>query len=114
MKYFSPRFTGIEHDIDLIVSIHFIKSFMYNLRGRKILTQACTPSFNCTKEYHFLSSDSLSGVIEVSDIFANCQRSNASLLFKFVFILERKERKKDIPYKRASKGHRVLCGYAAL
>ena len=128
MKCSSPLFSGIEHDIDLIVSIIDINPFLYNLRGRKISTQACTPPCNCTKEYYFWSSDSLSdevynsfvynlrghktstqactppchctkeyyfwssdslsGVIEVSNLFANCKRSNASLHFKFVLIFK--------------------------
>jgi len=53
MKWFSPLFPGIEHNIDLIVSIHEINSFMYILRGRKSSTQACIPPYNCTKENNF-------------------------------------------------------------
>ena len=34
MKFFSLLFSGIEHDIELIVSMNDINSFMYNLRGR--------------------------------------------------------------------------------
>ena len=88
MKWFSPLFSVIEHDIYLIVSINDINSLMHNLRDRKSATQARTPSYNCTKEYHFRSSDALLDVIEVSNLFANCKRSNASLHFKFVFILK--------------------------
>ncbi len=53
MKYFPSLFTGIEHDIELIVSMNNINLFMYHLRGRKNLSQACTPPCNCTNEYHF-------------------------------------------------------------
>jgi len=53
MKCFSLLFSGIEHDIELIVSMNDINSFMNNLRGRKRSTQACTHPCNCTKKYHF-------------------------------------------------------------
>jgi hypothetical protein len=53
MKCFSPLFSEIEHYIELIVSMNDINSFMYNFRGRKSSTQACTPPCNFTKEYIF-------------------------------------------------------------
>ncbi len=74
MKRSSPLFSGIEHDIERIVSMNDINSFMYNLRGHKSSTQACTPPCNYAKEYHFLSSDSLSDMIEFSNLFANFKR----------------------------------------
>ncbi len=71
MECASPIFSGIECDIEGIVSIKDTNSFMYNLRRRKSSTQGCAPPCNCTKEYHFITSGSLSVVIEFSNLFAN-------------------------------------------
>ena len=48
MKCLSPLFSGIEHEIELTISMNDINSFMHNLRGLKSSTQTCTPPCNCT------------------------------------------------------------------
>jgi hypothetical protein len=53
MKCFLLLFSGIEHDIELIVSMNDINSCMYNVRGPKSSTQACTLPCSCTREYIF-------------------------------------------------------------
>ena len=53
MKCFSPVFSEIEHDIELIVFMNAINSFIYNLRGHKSSAQTYTPACTYTKEYHF-------------------------------------------------------------